>query len=92
MDQDDHNEIPLWRVARDDQGNAVLAWTPGSHRDDPASITPTDELSQTYSHLRRLDVSALTIEGESPLGDDDGFDPYNTGAWQRRPLRKIQRR
>lgn len=83
MDQDDRNDIPLWRVARDDQGNAVLQWTPVSHRVDPDPEVDTDELAQTYSHLRRLELPTLVLEGESPTGEAEGFDPYNTGSFRR---------
>ena len=44
----------------------------------------TDELAQTYSHLRRLELPTLVPEGESPEDEADGFDPYNTGSFRRR--------
>ena len=84
LDQDDHDERAVWRVGRDEQGNAVLSWTPTSRSVDPEPQEETDELAQTYSYLRRLDVSALSIEGETEDGSpEEGFDPYNTGAWRK---------
>ena len=84
MDQDDRNDSAIWKIARDDQGNAVLAWTPTSHTADPEPDEETDELAQTYSHLRRLELPALVLEGESPDGEAEGVDPYNTGSFRRR--------
>ena len=84
MDHDDCNDSDIWQVARDDQGNAVLAWTLTSHTADAEPADETDKLAQTYSHLRRLELPALVLEGESPDGEAEGFDPYNTGSFRRR--------
>ena len=84
MDQDDRDNVSVWKVARDDQGNAVLAWMPESYAIDPEPEQATDELAQTYSHLRRLELPTLVLEGESPEDEADGFDPYNTGSFRRR--------
>ena len=83
MDQDDREQpLPIWKVTRDDQGNAVLGWTPESHRADPDPECDTDELAQTYSYLKRLEIDDLSIEGEE-LGEENGGDPYDTGSWKK---------
>ncbi len=84
MDHDDLEESNVWQITRDDKGNAVLGWTPESHAVDPEPTQDSDELAQTYSYLRRLDLSALSLENENPdAGPEEGFDPYNTGAWRK---------
>ena len=84
MDQDDLDQSNIWKVERDDKGNAVLSWTPQSHNADPKQEHEADELAQTYSYLKRLDLSSLSLEdGSSADTDEDGFDPYNTGAWKK---------
>jgi len=83
MDHDDLEESNIWRVTRDDKGNAVLGWTPDSHGVDPEPEADTDELAQTYSYLRRLDLSSLALANETADGPEEGFDPYNTGAWRK---------
>ncbi len=84
MDHDDLEESNIWKVTRDDKGNAVLGWTAESHAVDPEPEQEPDELAQTYSYLRRLDLSKLELEGENEGAEtEDGFDPYNTGAWRK---------
>ncbi len=96
------NNNRVWKVGRDEAGNAVLEWNPHTLRAERVEIyegSDCDDLDQTFDMLQRLDCNLALDDypNSHSMGtaQDAGRNPYDTGSsaldWPRGALRTSSR-
>ena len=102
----DKNKNRVWKVGRDEAGNAVLEWNPHTLRAERVEIyegSDCDDLDQTCDVLQRLDCNLAvddypnthSIGRSTGTPQDAGRNPYDMGSsalgWPRGALRTSSR-